>query len=235
MQRYKQKTETLNIHPHNTTKAPQELMYLSLGNDSSQNIKITQQNTFSDSQNNTLVPKVQVQAPKIDENQNKSLDDFTLFHDLYIDTQNFARKAYRAYPKNLWIYLEGKNAPYSVYNISTSGICFKRNKEEEQTMHPGQSITVHLCSDRHDEILTIKAQIVRIDKENYSCTFPRLTYRDETILDILVLEMQKQEIMQRKLECQKEIELEKLQLQELRQQNSVEMQRISIKEVFNIF
>ena len=145
-------------------------------------------------------------------------NDFDIFSDLKIDTQSkHARKAYRARPTNLWVHLENDDKPFPVENISITGLSFSiENDKYHKEMQKGQDIVLHLYSDTKSNLLTLYAQVVRIIENTCSCFFPELKGNDARILDKLILEMQKIEIVLSKLEERKELELEKEKVKELR-------------------
>lgn len=134
-------------------------------------------------------------------------------NDLTVKSDNLNRKAYRAHPKELWVYLENDKKPHKVHNISTAGICFEFNSTEEQkNIRTGQSLVLHLSSDMHDDMLRMSVQIIRMGQDTCSCFFPVLPLNNETVLDKLILEMQKNEIMRQKQEHKQELEQKKLRI-----------------------
>lgn len=144
---------------------------------------------------------------------NKNINNPNTFNDLSINTDDLDRKAYRAVPKNLWVYLDGDNTPHKVHNISFSGVCFEVNKlEKNKELTPGALITIYLFSELHDEIITLSAQAMRIDEGLCSCFFPIIVDRDQTMLDKIIIEIQKNNIMEEKaLQKQKQKEEEKVE------------------------
>ncbi len=145
-------------------------------------------------------------------------NDFDIFSDLTIDTQSkHARKAYRARPTNLWVRLENDDKSFPVENISITGLSFSvKNDKDHKEMHKGQDIVLHLYSDTQNDLLILYAQVVRIIDNTYSCFFPELKGNDARVLDKLILEMQKLEIVLSKLEESKALEKEKEKVKELR-------------------
>lgn len=153
-----------------------------------------------------------------------------MFNSIDVQVKSLARKSYRATPLNLWIYLEGDSLPHELCNISISGLCFKLNTEEQQEeLNVGKILQIHIFSEVHDDILTLDAQVVRTTEETCSCFFPKILPKEEVFLDKLILEMQKQMITQRKLGHKKELEREKLQVQELRRLQ--QLNRLRLEEI----
>ncbi len=138
----------------------------------------------------------------------QKVNDFSLFNDIDLKTEEYARKAFRARPQNLWVYLHGDKTAYEVDNISISGLCFKTKISLKRSLVPDQQIRLILASSKK-EFLSIIAQVVRVEDDSCSCFFPHLTDEEETFLDKFILEMQKNEILRIKLERQKKIEEEK--------------------------
>ncbi len=149
-------------------------------------------------------------------------NDFTLFDNMLVHSEEYARKAYRANPKNLWVYLEDDRTPLEVVNISISGICFKV-LDCQTNLIPRQMIRIVLASDKR-EFVQLTAQIVRVADDQCSCFFPELLGEEESMLDKLILEMQKHEILQLKLERQQRAdeEKQKMRLQKQRQKMALE-------------
>ncbi len=135
----------------------------------------------------------------------QKINDFTLFTDINVKSEEYARKAYRANPKNLWVYLFDKKEAYEVENISISGLCFKTSDTVKKLLSPRQQVKLILASGKR-EFLSLTAQIVRVENDSCSCFFPALSEDEEKFLDKLILEMQKHEIMRRKLEREQQLE-----------------------------
>jgi len=218
-------SNTQNIQSDNIIEIPSEALYTS-----SQNKKPLQKNTklkpLSQNPKEPLPepkkplpePKKLLQEPKRLLPEPKELlqepkEMAQNANDLTVKSDNLNRKAYRAHPKELWVYLESDKKPHKVHNISTAGICFEFNSTEEQkNISTGQSLVLYLSSDMHDSMLRMSVQIIRMGQDTCSCFFPVLPLNNETVLDKLILEMQKNEIMRQKQEHKQELEQKKLRI-----------------------
>jgi hypothetical protein len=84
-------------------------------------------------------------------------------------------------------------------NISASGVLLK-NPPAGPQLSMGQELIVDLVVGDHVLLDGIQVQVIHVEPGKTGCRLVDLSYRDETVLDKLILDAQKRQIAKRKAE-----------------------------------
>ena len=111
------------------------------------------------------------------------------------------RRAFRAVPPGLTVRVEGTLDSFDVNDISAGGVCMTA---PEIRFEKGRNLRLDLLIAGRLFLKGVEALVVRAVPGECACAFQNLTRHQELKLDKLVLEVQKRDIIRRRLEREAE-------------------------------
>jgi c-di-GMP-binding flagellar brake protein YcgR len=120
-------------------------------------------------------------------------DDFTIEY-----TPNSRRSAFRVTYPNLFVRLEPNGHLYPVRDISASGVCFHPDGHDRDIPPKNKVLQITVVQGKDTILARPNFKCVHISSSCIGGAFIDLDRRTEALLDKLVLEIQKQQIIKKK-------------------------------------
>lgn len=109
----------------------------------------------------------------------------------------------RIFPRNTWVKVNEFSSPYRILEISTEYLILDlQNHSEAKMFQAGKKLNLHLLSFSGENSLELNVIIFKIDDSKCYCQLPIYISNEQILLDKIILEIQKNEIEEKKVSSQ---------------------------------
>jgi hypothetical protein len=119
-------------------------------------------------------------------------DDFTIEY-----TPNSRRSAFRVTYPNLFVRLEPKEHLYPIRDISASGVCFQPDDHDQDIPPKNKVLQIAIVQGKNTILARLNFKCVHVSSSCIGGAFIDVDRRTEALLDKLILEIQKQQILKK--------------------------------------
>ncbi len=104
------------------------------------------------------------------------------------------RKAYRVSIPGLKVIIKGRDDDYQAMDISAGGVAFSFSEKDKPGLATGREIELSLKIKNRVFLENLRAVVIKSRDDFAACEFRDIPFRQEVLLDKLVLEVQKRMI-----------------------------------------